>query len=82
GLQRLRQGLSLDGLRLPPIRASWQNETRLRFALKGVRPGQIPAICAAVGLTVEAIKRIRIGRVALARQPPGQWRYLLPWERF
>ncbi|ABM57642.1 RNA pseudouridine synthase [Verminephrobacter eiseniae] len=82
GLQRLRQGLLLDGLRLPPIRASWQNETRLRFALKGVRPGQIPAICAAVGLTVEAIKRIRIGRVALARQPPGQWRYLLPWERF
>ena len=41
---------------------SWQNETKLRFALKGIRPGQIPAMCEAVGLRVLGIKRIRIGR--------------------
>ncbi len=82
GLQRLCHGLSFNGRPLPPIKVSWQNETRLRFALKGIRPGQIPAMCEAVGLRVLAIKRIRIGRVPLAKVPEGQWRYLQPWERF
>lgn len=82
GLQRLCQGLSFNGRPLPPIKVSWQNETRLRFALKGIRPGQIPAMCEAVGLTAVGIKRIRIGRVPLAKVPEGQWRYLQPWERF
>lgn len=82
GLQRLCHGLSFNGRALPPIKVSWQNETRLRFALKGIRPGQIPAMCEAVGLRVVAIKRIRIGRVPLSKVPEGQWRYLQPWERF
>ncbi|MBW8464135.1 rRNA pseudouridine synthase [Acidovorax sp.] len=82
GLQRLCHGLSFNGRPLPPIKVSWQNETKLRFALKGIRPGQIPAMCEAVGLTVVAIKRIRIGRVPLAKVPEGQWRYLQPWEKF
>ena len=82
GLQKLCHGLSFNGRPLPPIKVSWQNETRLRFALKGIRPGQIPSMCAAVGLSVLAIKRIRIGRVPLAKVPEGQWRYLQPWERF
>jgi hypothetical protein len=33
-----------------PIKASWQSEARLRFAGKGMRPGQIEALCAKVGL--------------------------------
>lgn len=82
GLQRLCHGLSFNGRPLPPIKVSWQSEHKLRFALKGVRPGQIPAMCEAVGLTVVGIKRIRIGRVPLAKVPEGQWRYLQPWERF
>jgi len=82
GLQRLCHGLSFNGRPLPPIKVSWQNETKLRFALKGIRPGQIPAMCEAVGLTVVGIKRIRIGRVPLAKVPEGQWRYLQPWEKF
>ncbi|MDP4072859.1 rRNA pseudouridine synthase [Acidovorax sp. A1169] len=82
GLQRLCHGLSFNGRALPPIKVSWQNETRLRFALKGIRPGQIPAMCEAVGLRVVAVKRIRIGRVPLSKVPEGQWRYLQPWERF
>jgi len=28
------------------------------------------------------MKRIRIGRVSLTTLPIGQWRYLLPHERF
>ncbi|MBU1354242.1 MAG: rRNA pseudouridine synthase [Gammaproteobacteria bacterium] len=82
GLQRLCHGLTFNGRPLPPIKVSWQSETKLRFALKGIRPGQIPAMCDAVGLSVVAIKRIRIGRVPLAKVPEGQWRYLQPWERF
>ncbi len=82
GLQKLCHGLSFNGRPLPPIKVSWQNETRLRFALKGIRPGQIPAMCEAVGLSVVALKRIRIGRVPLAKVPEGQWRYLQGWERF
>ena len=82
GLQRLCHGLTFNGRPLPPIKVSWQNETKLRFAHKGIRPGQIPAMCEAVGLTVAGIKRIRIGRVPLAKVPEGQWRYLQPWERF
>lgn len=82
GLKKLCHGLSFNGRPLPPIKVSWQNETRLRFALKGIRPGQIPAMCEAVGLSVQAIKRIRIGRVPLAKVPEGQWRYLQAWEKF
>ena len=82
GLKRLCHGLSFNGRPLPPIKVSWQNETRLRFALQGIRPGQIPAMCEAVGLRVMAIKRIRIGRVPLAKVPEGQWRYLQDWEKF
>jgi len=82
GLERLCHGLSFNGRPLPPIKVSWQNENRLRFALKGIRPGQIPSMCEVVGLQVEAIKRIRIGRVPLAKVPEGGWRFLQGWERF
>ena len=33
-------------------------------------------------LSQVGIKRIRIGRVPLAKVPEGQWRYLQPWEKF
>jgi len=82
GLKRLNHGLSFNGRALPPIKVSWQNETRLRFALKGAQPGQIAHMCKSVGLTVLAMKRIRIGRVSMAKLQPGSWRYLMPHERF
>ena len=58
------------------------DQTGLRFALKGARPGQIAHLCDEVGLRILAMKRIRIGRVPLAGLLPGQWRYLAPQERF
>jgi 23S rRNA pseudouridine2604 synthase len=82
GLKRLNHGLSFNGRALPPIKVSWQNETRLRFALKAAQPGQIAHMCKSVGLTVLAMKRIRIGRMSMGKLPPGQWRYLSPHERF
>ncbi len=81
-LKLLNHGLSFNGKVLPPIKVSWQNETRLRFALKGVQPGQIAFMCKSVGLQVLAMKRLRIGRVSMSKLQPGQWRYLLGYERF
>ena len=82
GLSRLNHGLSFNGRKLPPGKVSWQNEFRLRFALNAVQPGQIVYMCESVGLRVVAIKRIRIGRLPMAKLQPGQWRYLKPYERF
>ena len=82
GLKLLNLGLSFNGKPLPPIKASWQNETHLRFALKGVQPGQVAHMCKAVGLRVLAMKRIRIGRVSMSKLPLAQWRYLMPHEKF
>ena len=82
GLKLLRHGLAYNGRALPPGKVSWQNETRLRFALKGAQPGQLAHMCKSVGLEVLAMKRIRIGRVSMGKLPPGQWGYLLPQERF
>jgi 23S rRNA pseudouridine2604 synthase len=59
-----------------------EGHTGLRFAIKGPRPGQIAHLCDEAGLRILAMKRIRIGRVPLAGLLPGQWRYLLPSERF
>ncbi len=85
GLERLNRvdhGFTYRGVLLPPARVSWQNETRLRFALKGEQPGQIAYMCEAVGLSVQAMRRIRVGRVPMSSLAVGQWRYLLPTERF
>lgn len=82
GLALLANGLYVDGERLPPLKASWQNETHLRFALKRVAPEWLPAICAALGLELVSLKRLRIGRISLSKLPPGQWRYLQGYERF
>jgi 23S rRNA pseudouridine2604 synthase len=82
GLKLLNHGLSFNGKVLPPVKVSWQNETHLRFALKGVQPGQIAHMCKAVGLRVLAMKRIRIGRVSMSKLPLAQWRYLMPYEKF
>jgi 23S rRNA pseudouridine2604 synthase len=78
GLARLNAG----GSPKTPIKASWQSEARLRFAGKGIVPGQIEAMCARVGLQVTALRRLRIGRIALSSLPVGQWRYLRDVEKF
>ena len=82
GLRKLNHGLHYGGRPLPPCKVSWQNEIRLRFALKGVQGGQLRDMCAQVGLDVVAIRRIRIGKIPLAKMPVGTWRYLPAGERF
>ncbi|MEQ1512570.1 MAG: rRNA pseudouridine synthase [Lysobacteraceae bacterium] len=82
GLRRLNEGLSYQGRELLPCKVSWQNEFRLRFAIRAVRPGQIRDMCAQVGLQVVAMRRLRIGRFSLGKLPVGEWRYLPVGEKF
>ena len=82
GLHRLNHGLRFRGRELPPCKVSWQNEIRLRFAIKDAQPGQLRDMCRQVGLDVVAIRRIRIGRVPLAKMPVGTWRYFPVGEKF
>ncbi len=81
-LERLRHGLVLDGVALQPTKVSWQSEQQLRVVLREGRKRQIRRMCELVGLHVTALQRVRIGRIALGALPPGQWRYLGPFERF
>lgn len=80
GLERLNQRVNYAVL--PACKVSWQNETRLRFAVKNPQPGQFAQMCESVGLTVVSMKRIRIGGVSMSKLQPGQWRYLAAKERF
>jgi 23S rRNA pseudouridine2604 synthase len=82
GLALLCHGLIFEGRPLPPVKASWQSEKRLRFAVKGIPPGLVPWMCEQVGLRLTSLKRIRLGRLPMAGLAHGQWRYLHPGERF
>ncbi|MGI4720331.1 MAG: RNA pseudouridine synthase [Janthinobacterium lividum] len=82
GLALLNHGLHFNGKPIAPMKVSWQSEHRLRFALKGVKPGLIDHMCREVGLEIVEMRRIRIGRVPMAGLQAGQWRYLLDYERF
>jgi len=85
-LQQLNRAPVVDGRAMAPARVSVNRQTGdvtgLRFALKGYWTGQIAHMCSAAGLTILAVKRIRIGRLPLAGLPEGHWRYLMPYERF
>ena len=85
-IDRLCHGLSFNGVPLPPIKVSVAQQTDkelwLRFAFKGIRPGQIPQMIERVGLRLLAIKRIRIGRIPMGDLTVGEWRYLPVYKRF
>jgi 23S rRNA pseudouridine2604 synthase len=82
GLNRLNHGLMYKGKELPAVKASWQNENRLRFAMKNPQPNVIAQLCQAVGLKIVAMRRIRIGGVSMSKLPEGQWRYMTVKEKF
>ena len=82
GLERLNRGFEWKGHELPPVKASWQNETRLRLVVKNPAAGLIELLCRSVGLHVLGMRRIRLGGVAMSKLPVGQWRYLESKEKF
>ena len=72
--------------RLPvaKISVSSASEARsiLRLAVKGAHPGLAAYLGELAGLEIQALRRIRLGRVSLGDVAPGQWRYLVEYERF
>lgn len=81
-LGRIGHASSYQGRGLAPCKVSWQNEVRLRFAIKDVQPGELRHRCREGGLDVVSIRRLRVGRIPLSKVPVGQWRYLPAGERF
>ncbi|BAP80591.1 S4 domain-containing protein [Pseudomonas sp. MT-1] len=82
GLALLGKGIGHRGRVLPKAKASWQNETRLRVVLKNPQAGDLRQLCEAIGLEMLNCKRIRIGRLPMAKLPVGEWRFLGEHERF
>ena len=81
-LSRIGHVASYQGRGLAPCKVSWQNGVRLRSATKDGQPGELSHRCREGGLEVVSIRRLRIGRIALAKMPVGQWRYLPVGARF
>lgn len=82
GLLLLNQVQTFNGKAVPQVKVSWQNETRLRFAIKAAPNGLIKHLCEKVGLTMLSMKCIRMGRISMAGLAAGHWRYLTKYERF
>jgi 23S rRNA pseudouridine2604 synthase len=85
-LKRITHALNDERQALPQTKVSVNSaspeRSKLRFAIKGAHPGLAAHVCQLVKLEVLAMRRIRLGRVALSDLPVGQWRYLEGHERF
>lgn len=81
-LDRLREGLSLDGKRLKRAGIKKMDDHHLQFTLTEGRKRQIRRMCELVDLNVTRLMRVRIGNVRLENLPVGKWRYLRQGEQF
>jgi len=75
-LEKLNELANSGGESRSKYKASKQSEKRMRFVIEFTHPDQIESLCKRVGLTIVAMKRIRIGRVSMKNLPLGEWRYL------
>lgn len=81
-LAALGKGVQVDDETLSAVRVSRQSDRQLCFVLRQQQRRHIQRMCAAVGVQIERLHRIRIGRVRLGDLAQGQWRYLLENEKF
>lgn len=81
-VNRLLEGILDDGERLECKDVSILNEHQLQFILTRGRHHHIRRMCRGVDLEVQALKRVRIGKIPLGKLPVGKWRYLRDDESF
>ena len=85
-LQKIARALNDERNPLPQVKFSVNSSSpelsKLRFAVKGAHPGLIAYLCGKAGLEIQAMRRIRIGRLALTDLPEGKWRFLSAYEKF
>ncbi len=83
-LGRLRRGIRLDGDLVVPSRVSRMrmlpHKAWLEIGLREGRKHVVRRLCAALGLPVDKLVRVRLGPVQLGELPPGAWRELTPTE--
>lgn len=80
-LPLLRKGMAVDGVvyegaQVRKIPSSAQGSTLLSVTICQGKNRQIRRMCAAAGLTVHRLRRIREGSLHLGELPVGKWRYL------
>jgi len=85
-LQKIARALNDERNPLPQVKFSVNSSSpelsKLRFAIKGSHPGLVAYLCGKAGLEIQAMRRIRLGRMALTDLPVGQWRFLSVYEKF
>ncbi|HVP39663.1 MAG TPA: pseudouridine synthase [Candidatus Saccharimonadales bacterium] len=78
-VERLRRGVRTPALGpVRPLQVEQVGRRRLAVVLTEGRKREIREMCAAAGLTVVRLKRVRVGGLVLGRMEPGEWRYLGP----
>ena len=79
-LKRLRDGVQDKGEFLKPksVRVVEQlpNKTWLEFRLDEGKNREIRRLCEACGLTIDKLKRVAIGNLAIDELKPGTWEYM------
>lgn len=76
----LRGPLELDGVPLHPARVELLGPDRLSVVIHEGRNRQVRRMCAAAGLKVKRLQRVREGALTLGTLPKGRWRNLSPEE--
>lgn len=70
----------LDGEPLAPAQVSRLSPDRLRVVIHQGKNRQVRRMCAAAGLEVLRLKRVREGSITLGNLPRGEWRFLTEHE--
>ena len=76
----LRGPMELDGVPLSPARVEEAGEGMLSVTIHEGRNRQVRRMCAAAGLHVTRLRRVREGELTLGELKPGRWRRLTPAE--
>lgn len=79
-IEQLRNGIECSGEFLEAVYVDPLNADQLRITLRAGKKHHIRRMVEAVGWSVQALKRVRIGNISLGNLPRGQWRYLKPDE--
>ena len=84
GLERLKQPITLDGytIRTPEVSLvkTQGGKAELLVTIHEGRNRQVRRMCAAAGMSVTRLVRIREGNLSLGDLPKGKWRLLSPEE--